>query len=99
MSTPIQWSVPTALSAAESDLTQKLQRSGKFYVFLRQIRGELFDEEFQAVLAAGYRPRGTRPIPPALLLAHIRPVCSIVAPLSAGRGAPESTTDSADTGH
>jgi len=67
MSTPIQWSVPTALSAAESDLTQKLQRSGKFYVFLRQIRGELFDEEFQAVLAAGYRPRGTRPIPPALL--------------------------------
>src|SRR6186713_2372656 len=67
MSTPIRWSVPTALSAAESDLTQKLQRRGKFYVFLRQIRGELFDETFQAELAAVYQPRGTRPVPPALL--------------------------------
>ena len=67
MSMPIRWSVPAELSAAESDLTQQLQRSGKFYVFLRQIRAELFDDPFQAVLAAGYRPRGTRPIPPALL--------------------------------
>ena len=41
--------------------------SGKFYVFLRTIRSELFDEGFQAELAAVYRPRGTRPIPPALL--------------------------------
>lgn len=67
MSTPIRWSTPTALSEAEADLARKLQRSGKFYVFLRQIRAELFDEAFQAELAAGYRPRGTQPIPPALL--------------------------------
>ena len=36
-------------------------------MFLRTIRGELFDEAFQAELAAVYQPRGTQPIPPALL--------------------------------
>ena len=51
----------------EATLVGKLQRSGKFYLFLRTIRQELFDEAFQAQLAAVYRPRGTRPIPPALL--------------------------------
>jgi hypothetical protein len=59
--------VPTELTAAEATLVGKLQRSGKFYVFLRTIRSELFDEAFQGQLAAVYRPRGTRPIPPALL--------------------------------
>lgn len=67
MPTPLRWSVPTALSAAETTLVSKLQRSGKFYVFLRTIRSELFDEAFQAELAAVYQPRGTRPLPPALL--------------------------------
>jgi hypothetical protein len=67
MPIPLRWSVPTELSAAETALVGKLQRSGKFYVFLRTIRSELFDEAFQATLAAGYRPRGTRPHPPALL--------------------------------
>jgi hypothetical protein len=67
MPTLLRWSVPTELTAAESTLVGKLQRSGKFYVFLRTIRSELFDEAFQAELAAVYRPRGTRPIPPALL--------------------------------
>lgn len=67
MPTPLRWSVPIELSVAEATLTGKLQRSGKFYVFLRTIRGELFDEGFQAELAAVYQPRGTRPLPPALL--------------------------------
>ncbi len=35
-----------------------LHRIGKFYVFLRTIRAELFDEAFQAELAAVYQPRG-----------------------------------------
>jgi hypothetical protein len=48
-------------------LTATLHRVGKFYVFLRTIRSELFDDEFQAKLAAVHQPRGTRPIPPALL--------------------------------
>lgn len=67
MPTPLRWSVPTELSAAEAALATKLHRVGKFYVFLRTIRSELFDEAFQAELAAVYQPRGTRPIPPALL--------------------------------
>ena len=40
--------VPTELRPAEAAVIQKLQRSGKFYAFLRQIPGELFDEGFQA---------------------------------------------------
>jgi IS5 family transposase len=67
MPTPVRWSVPTELSAAEAALAAKLHRVGKFYVFLRTIRSELFDEAFQAELAAVYQPRGTQPIPPALL--------------------------------
>ena len=67
MPTLLRWSVPTELSAAEATLTGKLHRVGKFYVFLRTIRSELFDDAFQAELAAVYRPRGTRPVPPALL--------------------------------
>lgn len=39
----------------------------RFYVFLHEIRAELFDEAFQAELAAIYQPRGTAPVPPALL--------------------------------
>ena len=41
------------MSAAEAAIAQKLHRSGKFYVFLRRIRSELFDDTFQADLAAG----------------------------------------------
>ena len=67
MPTPIRWSVPTELSAAETAVARQLHRIGKFYVFLRTIRSALFDEAFQAELAAVYRPRGTQPVPPALL--------------------------------
>lgn len=45
-----------------------LTRIGKFYVFLREVRHELFDAAFQAELAAAYAvPRGTSPLPPAML--------------------------------
>jgi hypothetical protein len=38
------------------------------YVFLREIRHELFDTSFEAALAKAYKkPRGTAPLPPALL--------------------------------
>jgi hypothetical protein len=59
--------MPTELSADEAAVARKLHRIGKFYVFLRTIRSELFDDAFQAELAAVYQPRGTQPIPPALL--------------------------------
>src|ERR671925_55953 len=67
MPTPIRWSVPSELSPEETRVAARLHRSGKFYVFLRTIRNELFDEAFQAELAAVYEPRGTQPRPPALL--------------------------------
>jgi hypothetical protein len=67
MPTSIRWTCPTELTAEEAHVAQMLHRIGKFYVFLREIRAELFDEEFQAELAAAYQPRGTAPVPPALL--------------------------------
>jgi hypothetical protein len=67
MPTPIRWQVPTELSAAEQAVADKLHRIGTFYVFLREIRATLFDDAFQAQLAAVYQPRGTAPLPAALL--------------------------------
>jgi len=67
MPKPIRWTCPTELSAEEQRVARALHRIGRFYVFLREIRGELFDEVFQAELATVYQPRGTAPVPPALL--------------------------------
>ena len=67
MPTPIRWQVPGPLTADEASVAELLHRIGKFYVFLREVRAELFDEAFQAELAAAYQPRGTAPVPPALL--------------------------------
>jgi hypothetical protein len=67
MPTQIRWRPPVPLSPAEEAVAQHLHRNGKFYVFLREIRAELFDEAFQAELAAAYAPRGTAPLPAALL--------------------------------
>lgn len=67
MPTSIRWTCPTALTADEARVAQLLHRIGKFYVFLREMRAELFDETLQAELAAIYQPRGTAPVPPALL--------------------------------
>jgi Transposase DDE domain/Transposase domain (DUF772) len=67
MQTSIRWACPSELTADERRVAQALHRIGKFYVFLREVRAELFDDAFQAELAAAYRPRGTAPVPPALL--------------------------------
>jgi Transposase DDE domain/Transposase domain (DUF772) len=67
MPTPIRWQVPTELSPEETRVAALLHRSGKFYVFLRSVRAELFDDAFQTELAAAYQPRGTAPLPAALL--------------------------------
>jgi len=67
MPTPIRWQVPVELSVEEARVAAVLRRAGKFYVFLRAIRAELFDDAFQAELAAVYQPRGTAPLPGALL--------------------------------
>jgi hypothetical protein len=67
MPTPIRWQVPVELSPDEARVAATLHRIGKFYVFLRTVRAELFDEAFQAELAAVYHPRGTAPLPAGLL--------------------------------
>lgn len=67
MPSPIRWTCPSELTADEARVAALLHRIGKFYVFLREIRAELFDDAFQAELAAVYQPRGVAPVPPALL--------------------------------
>src|SRR5215210_4309903 len=67
MPTPIRWQCPIELSPEETRVAAILHRNGKFYVFLRTVRAELFDETFQAELAAVYHPRSTAPLPAALL--------------------------------
>jgi hypothetical protein len=67
MPTQIRWRPPVPLSPAEQTVARKLTRIGKFYVFLREVRGELFDEAFQTELAAVYQPRGRTPLPAAFL--------------------------------
>lgn len=61
------WNIPTEMSADELKVAGRLQRVGKFYVFLRQVLPVLFDNEFQAELEAVYKPRGQAPLPAALL--------------------------------
>lgn len=67
MPTQVRWNPPVEMSHAEVRVANVLRRIGKFYVFLREVRHELFDEEFQAELAQAYAPRGTAPLPAALL--------------------------------
>jgi len=65
---PDIWRPPVELSVAEQAVMRAVRRA-KLFVFLRQHRHELFDAEFQAVLAGAYadRPKGQPPVAPALL--------------------------------
>ncbi len=63
----MHWNVPDEMTPDEERLARRIRRKSKFYVFLRRIRGELFDEAFQKELMAVYKPRGQEPVPPALL--------------------------------
>lgn len=65
---PGAWCPPVEPSAAEQAVIKAVRRA-KLFVFLRQHRHELFDEEFQAELARAYadRPKGQPPVPPAQL--------------------------------
>ena len=65
----MRWNPPVELSAREALLCERLAKHRRFYRFLRLHRHTLFDEAFQAELAALYSdtPRGTPPLPPARL--------------------------------
>jgi Transposase DDE domain/Transposase domain (DUF772) len=65
---PVVWQPPVELSPAEQAVIKAVRRA-KLFVFLRQHRHELFDEQFQAELARSYvdSPKGQPPVPPAQL--------------------------------
>jgi Transposase DDE domain/Transposase domain (DUF772) len=64
----LRWSPRIELSKTERLIIKRCAKR-KLFVFLRQHRRELFDEELQAKLATAYgeRRRGEEPVPPAQL--------------------------------
>lgn len=59
------WNPAKELDEFESWVAEQLRRSGKFFVFLRDVHDRLFDKDFQDRLLVEYgKPRGTDPIPP-----------------------------------
>lgn len=69
MWTPPLWSPPVVLSPAEQKVANRAATRKKLFVFLREVRGELFDDAFQEELLEMYRQTGAGkpPVPPALL--------------------------------
>jgi Transposase DDE domain/Transposase domain (DUF772) len=65
---PGVWRPPAEPSPAEQAVMKAVRRA-RLFVFLRQHRHELFDEQFQAELAETYvdSPKGQPPVPPARL--------------------------------
>ena len=50
------WNPPLALSPEEQQIVARTQKARKFFVFLRTIRHELLDADFQQTLAKSYSP-------------------------------------------
>jgi hypothetical protein len=65
---PVPWHPPVELSPAEQTIVKRIRRA-KLFVFLRERRHELFDDEFQEELGRLYAEsrRGHPPVPPAQL--------------------------------
>jgi Transposase domain (DUF772) len=65
---PVVWRPPVETSPAEQAVIKAVRRA-KLFVFLREHRHELLDEEFQGELAGTYAdsPKGRPPVPPARL--------------------------------
>ena len=63
----MRWKFPEKPCRKDKLVAKRLKAASKFYRFLWEIREELFDEDFQALLAESYAPRGQAPVPPALL--------------------------------
>jgi Transposase DDE domain/Transposase domain (DUF772) len=65
---PVMWRPPAEPSPAEQAVIKAVRRA-RLFVFLREHRHELFDEEFQGELAQAYvdSPKGQPPVPPARL--------------------------------
>ena len=76
------WLPEPELSPAEEKMAARAAKKKKLFVFLREIRGELFDLAFQEELIDMYRQTGAGkpPLPPALLaMATLLPAYTGVA--------------------
>jgi DDE family transposase/transposase-like protein DUF772 len=64
-----RWNPPVELTKREELIARRLGRVRKLLPFLRRHRHEMFDEAFEAELAAMYRDTGAglAPVPPALM--------------------------------
>lgn len=58
---------PAADHREEAAVAKRLRASSKFYKFLWELRGELFDTAFEQQLIECYAPRGQAPCAPAML--------------------------------
>lgn len=65
---PPQWQPPIQLSQKEQKVVKRIKRA-KLFIFLRDVRHELFNEEFQTQLGTIFKDStvGKSPIPPAPL--------------------------------
>src|SRR6516162_10610291 len=63
------WNPPSALSPEEQKIAVRTQKARKFFVFLRTIRHELLDADFQQRLAKSYSPEpgGKAPVEAGVL--------------------------------
>src|SRR5919198_1228597 len=63
------WNPPIALSPEEQKIAARTQKARKFFVFLRTIRHELLDADFQQTLAKSYSPEpgGKAPVEAGVL--------------------------------
>ena len=50
------WNPPIALTPEEQKIAARTQKARKFFVFLRTIRHQLLDADFQQTLAKSYSP-------------------------------------------
>ena len=65
---PQLWHPPVELSEEEQLIASRIRRA-KLFIFLRQVRHQLFDQQFQTELGKLYSdsPKGYPPVPPAQL--------------------------------
>src|SRR5262245_64586919 len=66
----IMWNPPIALTPEEQKIAARTQKTRKFFVFLRTIRHQLLDADFQQTLAKSYSPEpgGKAPVDAGVLV-------------------------------
>ena len=64
------WNPPIALTPEEQKIAARTQKTRKFFVFLRTIRHQLLDADFQQTLAKSYSPEpgGKAPVDAGVLV-------------------------------